>query len=107
MNEISRINVTVGGDHGQGAFRFPMKLLFIMKSSKTFERKSSVIYILYKRDYDDILKNTIIEKLQESFMLILDPIRFNNHQVSIENLYVTSDLAFLIILLGKEFSSAK
>ena len=107
MNEIFRIDVTVGGDHGQGAFRFPMKLLFIMKSSKKIERTSSVVYILCKKDYDDILKNTIIEKLQESFMLVLDPIRIDNHQVSIENLYVTSDLAFLIILLGKEFSSAK
>ena len=103
MNEISRINVTVGGDHGQGAFRFPMKLLFIMKSSKKFERKSSVIYILYKRDYDDILKNTIIETFQESFMLMLDPIKINNHQTSIDKLYVTSDFEFLIILLGKEF----
>ena len=29
----------------------------------------------------------------------------DNHQVSIDNLYVTGDLAFLVILLGKEFSS--
>ena len=34
VNEISRIDVIVGGDHGQGAFTFPMKLLFVMKSGK-------------------------------------------------------------------------
>ena len=34
FDEISRIDVIAGGDHGQGAFRFPMKLLFIMKSEK-------------------------------------------------------------------------
>ena len=29
---ISRIDIVVGGDHGQGAFRFPMKILYIMKN---------------------------------------------------------------------------
>ena len=32
INEISRVDVIVGGHHGQCAFRFPMKLLFVMKS---------------------------------------------------------------------------
>ena len=32
VNEVSRIDVIDGGDHGQGAFRFPMKLLFVIKS---------------------------------------------------------------------------
>ena len=33
IDDISRISVVVCGDHGQGVFRFPMKLLFVMKSS--------------------------------------------------------------------------
>ena len=49
IDNISRIDVVVGGDHGQGAFRFPMKLLFIMKSSKNIERENSVAYILCKK----------------------------------------------------------
>ena len=32
--EISRIDVIVCGDHGQGAFRFLMKLLFVIKCEK-------------------------------------------------------------------------
>ena len=32
--EISRIDVIVGGDHGQGAFRFLIKILFVIKSEK-------------------------------------------------------------------------
>ena len=31
----------------------------------------------------------------------------DNHQISVDNLYVTGDLEFLVILLGKEFSSPK
>ena len=34
VNDISRIDVIVGGDHGQDAFRFQVKLLFVMKSEK-------------------------------------------------------------------------
>ena len=30
VNEISRIDVQIGGDHDQGPFRFQMKLLFVM-----------------------------------------------------------------------------
>ena len=38
---------------------------------------------------------------------MLDFIIINNHQVSIDNIYVTGDLAFLIILFGKNNSSYK
>ena len=34
---ISRIDIVVGGDHGQGAFRFPMKILYIMNNGNRHE----------------------------------------------------------------------
>ena len=74
-----------------------------MKYSKNLEGTSSVAYILRKKNNGDILNNTIIETFQELFMLMLDPIKINNHQVSIDKLYVTSNFECLIILLGKEF----
>ena len=107
LNDLSRIDVVIGGDHGQGAFRFLMKLLFVMKSFKNVERESSVAYILCKKGNGEILKNKIIKKLQDSFKLMLKIILIENHQVSIDNLYVTGDLTFLVILLGKFFSSPK
>ena len=107
FDNISRIDDVIGGDHGQGAFRFPMKLLFVIKSSKNVERESSVAYILCKIDNGEILKNTIINKLQYLFKLMLKTILIDNHQVYIDNLYDTGDLVFLVILLGKEFSSPK
>ena len=48
VNEISRIDIIVGGNHGQGTFRFLMKLLCVMKYSKNIERTSSVACILCK-----------------------------------------------------------
>ena len=49
VNEIYRIDVVVGGDHGPGAFRFPVKLLFVMKYSKNLERTSSVAYTFFQK----------------------------------------------------------
>ena len=40
-------------------------------------------------------------------MLMLDPITIYNHQVYIDNLYITGDLSFLVNLLGEELSSPK
>ena len=100
VNEISRIDIIVGGDHGQGNFRFLMKLLFVVKNTKNIERTSSIAYILCKKDNGGILKNTIIDKHQRSFMLMFDIIKIDNHQVFIDNLCVISNLACLVILLG-------
>ena len=38
---------------------------------------------------------------------MLLPMLFDNHQMSISNIYVTGDMDFLVILLGKEHSSPK
>ena len=53
---ISRIDIVVGGDHGQGAFRFPMKILYIMKDDTRYESIQPVGYILCKKDNGIILK---------------------------------------------------
>ena len=42
-----------------------------------------------KKDNGDILKNTIIDKLQKSFILMLEAMSFDNKQVSISNTYVS------------------
>ena len=107
LDDLSRIDVAIRSDHGQGVLRFPMKLLFVMKSSKNVERESIVAYILCKNGNREILKNTIMNKIQDSFKLMLKILLIDNHQVSIDNLYITGDLAFRVILLGKEFFSAK
>ena len=54
-DNLSRIDVVIGGDHGQGTFRFP--------SSKNIERESSVAYILCRKDNGEIIQYTIKNKL--------------------------------------------
>ena len=51
---------------------------------KNIERTRSIAYILYKKDDDDIFKNIIINKLQEIFILMPEPMTFDKKQVSIK-----------------------
>ena len=58
-------------------------------------------YILCKKD------NTIIKDLGDSINLLHESMSFKNQQLFSSNIYIyiTGDLAFLVILLGKEHSS--
>ena len=60
-----------------------------------------------KNNNRDMLKNTMINTFQESFMSMIEPMTFGNQQVSISNMYVTSDLVLLAIIIGKHFTSAE
>ena len=59
---------------------------------KNIERTNCAAYILCKKDNGYILKNVIIDKLQESFNMILDPIKIDNHQLSIDNILKTKNI---------------
>ena len=74
-DNLLKIDVVIGGDHGQGTFRFPY--------SKNIECESSVTYTLCKKDNGEIIQYTIIKT-----------ILIDHHQVSIDNVYVAGDLAF-------------
>ena len=88
----------MGGDHGQGTFRFPMKILYIMNNTKRHESIQPMGYIL--------LKNiSLIKDLGDSINLLNESMTFNNQHISLSNIYVTDNLVCLINLLGKEHSS--
>ena len=106
LSDIDRIDIVTGGDHGQGSFRFLIKKMEIMNNEKIHENIQPVGYILCKKDNGLILKNIIIKDLGDSITLLNESISFNNQQLSPSNIYITGDLAFLVILLGKEHSSS-
>ena len=103
--DIDRIDIVVDGDHGQGAFRFPMQILYIMNDEKRHESIQPVGYILYKKNNGLVLKNTIIKDPVDSINLLNESMSFNNQQLSLSNIYVTGDFVSLVILLGEEHSS--
>ena len=72
-----------------------------MNNGNSYERIQTVGHILCKKDNGIILKNTIIKNLGDSIHLLNEAMSFNNEQLFSSNIYVTCDLAFSVILLGK------
>ena len=94
LSDIDIIDIIIGGDYGQGAFRFSMKTLYIKNNGKRHENIQPKGYILYKKDNGITLKNTIIKDIGESINLLNESMLFNNQQLSQSNIYITGDLAF-------------
>ena len=97
INNMDRIDIVVGGDHGQDVFRFPMKLICIMDDEEMFEREVHVSYVYCRKDNGMICKNIIIMKLGESFKkyyIIFHYFSFNNQHPPITNVYMIDNLAF-------------
>ena len=66
MCDMNRIDIVVGDDYGQGAFRFPMKILYIMNNGNIYKSIQPMDYILCKKNNEIMLKNTIIKDLGDS-----------------------------------------
>ena len=90
------MNIIVCGHHGQGAFRFPMKILYVMNNGKIYESIQPVGCILWKKDNGIILKRAIIKDLGDSNNLLKESMIFNNQHISLADMYVTGDLTFLL-----------
>ena len=78
ISNINRIDIVVGGDHSPGAFRFSMKILYIMNNGTRHESIQPVCYIFCKEDNGIILKNTIIKDLGDSIKSLNESMSFSN-----------------------------
>ena len=77
----------------------------MMNNGKSHESIQPMSYILCKKNNEIILENIIIKDIGEYINLLNEPMIFNNQHVSPSNIYVRGDLVFLVVLLGKEYSS--
>ena len=76
-----------------------------MNDDTRHESIQPVGYILCKKDNGIILKNPIMKDLGDSISSLNESMSFSNKPLSLSNIYVTGDLASLVILLGKKHSS--
>ena len=94
INKVHWINIVVGGCHGQGTFRVPTKLIYVMHDVKICEYVVHVDYMYCKKINGTILKYTLIMKLWELLNTVLYPFSFNNQHIPIPNVYVSGNIAF-------------
>ena len=90
INEINRINIVMGGDHGQGS----ITILYMMNNGKRCESIQPAGCILCKKNNSIILKNAIIKDLRDSIHLLNESMIFNNQRISPSIIYITGYLNF-------------
>lgn len=128
---IEKIALSLGGDHGTGAFRLNLKVLIAVRVGEEIEvirdDIGDVSSVYCKKDTSTVIKNTVLELLKEDLAefnnskLILqkdddgfiqcqlhsgagDAYPLSSHEVEIKNkdVYVIGDLKWLAMLLGME-----
>ena len=82
-----------------------MKILYIANNCKRHESIQHVRDTLCKKDTEITLENTIIKDLEDSINLLNKSMTFNNQHLFPSNIYVTGNLVFLVMMLGKEHAS--
>jgi hypothetical protein len=110
--------VVVGGDHGDTAFQFGVSISVHLTGNRIIDIEVSVCELICHKDTGKLIKSTILTRLTKGLEIIatwhlhiemnndeLLECKFkqtrssNSHNV---NMYVTGDLAFQAIALGKE-----
>ena len=121
-SEIVRIQAVVGGDHGETAFQFGAWASVELSDDRIIDFEVSVCELICRKDRGKLIKNTILIGLTQGLEILTtwnlnieknddgdvkywfskDTKTTHTHIVDV---YVTSDLAFQAMALGKESMS--
>jgi hypothetical protein len=117
-SEVERVEVVVGGDHGDTAFQLGASVYIYLTDEQIIQFELSVCEIICRKDTGKLIESTILPRLTKGLKILA------TWHLSIENnvkgeieckfiqtsspnsltidMYVTGDLAFQAMALGKE-----
>jgi hypothetical protein len=72
LEGLTRIDITVGGDHGGGKFRMTMKILFRLQRNQTISRLFQIASVSHSKDDTEILESTVLKPIGESLRRITE-----------------------------------
>ena len=117
-SEVESVEVVVGGDHGDTAFQFGASVYIYLTDKKIIQFELSVCKIICRKDTGKLIESTILPRLTKGLKIIATwhLCIENNVKGQIEckfietsspnsltvDMYVTGDLAFQAMALGKE-----
>jgi hypothetical protein len=115
---VARVQVVVGGDHGDTAFQFGASVSVHLRDGARINFKLSVCELICRKDTGKLIKQTILPTLPRGLEIVatchLHIKRNKQGQILCEfkqtcsqnfhlvDMYVTGDLAFQAMVLGKE-----
>ncbi len=116
------VQVVVGGDHGDTSFQFSASVSVDLTDERIIEFEVSVCELICRKDTGKLIKSTILTRLTQGLKMVATwnlnievnnegglECEFNKNTRSthshIVDMYVTGDLAFQAMALGKESMS--
>jgi hypothetical protein len=119
---VVRIQVIVGGDHGDTAFQFGASVSVDLTGDRIIEFEVSVCELICRKDTCKSIESTILTRLTQGLEIVAmwnlnidvndeggEECKFSKDTRSIHShivdIYVTGDLAFQAMALGKESMS--
>jgi hypothetical protein len=117
-SDVARIQVVAGGDHGDTAFQFSASVSDHLTDNRIIDFEVSVCELICHKDTSKLIETTILPRLTRGLEIVATwhlHIK-NNEQGQIEcefkdaqsinsltiHTYVTGDLSFQAMVLGKE-----
>jgi hypothetical protein len=70
LQHVSRVDLSVGGDHGGGKFRMTLKILFRFNKRSTISRLFHIASVSHSKDDTKILESTVLNPIGESLRRI-------------------------------------
>ena len=119
-SDVKRIQVVAGGDHGDVAFQFGALVSVEMTDARKIEFEVSVCEVICRKDTAKLIEDTILPRLTNGLEVVktvpLSILRDKHDNIKCQftrtpvdgstpilvDLYITGDLAFQAMALGKE-----
>ena len=117
-SEVKRVQVVVGGDHGDTAFQFGASVSVDLIGDRIIEFEVTVCELICRKDTGKLIERTILTRLTKGLEIVATwhlHIESNNDGLlecefkqncsinsHIVDIYLTGDLAFQAMALGKE-----
>ncbi len=76
LEDVTRLDVVIGGDHGGGKFHMTMKVSFRLPGKQTVSYLTQIASVSYSKDNTDILRETVLDTIRESLRQISAGRRF-------------------------------
>jgi hypothetical protein len=124
-SEVARVQVVVGGDHGDTAFQFSASISVELNDARIIDFEVSVCELICRKDTGKLIEQTILPRLTNGLEVVATlplhietdkhgllqcrfsrtaPVGNRSTPPKVE-VYITGDLAFQAMVLGKESMS--
>jgi hypothetical protein len=117
-SDVARVQVVVGGENGDRAFQIGASVSDYVIGSRIFDFEVSVCELICRKDTSKLIESTILTQLTQGLDIVAMwnlHIEMNDNRglvckfkqtcldsSHLVDIYVTGDLAFLVMALGKE-----